>query len=206
MQIGGFLPFTASDYPGKLAAILFTQGCNLRCPFCHNAGLLSRKEPSPLALEEIYSQLEQRRGFLDGVVISGGEPTLHDDLPDVLRKIRSYGFVTKLDTNGTSPGVLSRLLSEGLLDFVAMDVKAPISKYHQLSGVNIDTGKILQSMELIASSGLPHQFRTTWVKSLLSEDDLKSVRALLPKGEELTVQTFRPEHALDFSLRQEACV
>ncbi len=164
MRVGGIQWMTLLDYPDRVAATVFTAGCNLRCPFCHNAELVLPEliaESSQELGDVFFDALSERAGFLDAVVLSGGEPTLQPDLPSVLREIRAMGFLTKLDTNGTYPDILEALLNEGLLDFVAMDIKGPREAYADLVGVPVDLAAIGRSIELLRTSGLPYEFRTT---------------------------------------------
>ena len=204
MKIGGLMTFTLNDYPGKVAAIVFTQGCNFRCPFCHNGDLLDA-EPGPHVVSEdaLFEFLESRRGRLDGLVISGGEPTLQPDLADFIRRVREFGYAVKLDTNGSRPRVVRELLEAGLLDFVAMDVKAPLHAYERLTGVSVAQDRIAESIRLIAASGVAHEFRTTVVEALLSKEDVEEIQGAIPSGSPHRLQTFRPEHALDPALRAE---
>ena len=201
MLLGGFLPLSLCDYPGKLAAVVFTQGCNYRCPFCHNGRLIAKHPATDLPVAKVLADMKNRRSFLEGVVVSGGEPTVHDDLKDFLAALRGLGLAIKLDTNGSRPQALRELLDLRLLDFIAMDVKAPMARYATLTGVSADTDAIQESIALIAASGLPHQFRTTCVQALLSPDDLTSIGALLPASSAHCLQPFKAEHALDASLR-----
>lgn len=218
MIIGGCQPCSLCDYPGHVAAVVFTQGCNFRCPFCHNGALLpiaggaagpaARLGAGPAertlpSVDEVLHLLQRRRGLLDAVVISGGEPTLHEDLPHLLTRIRAMGFAIKLDTNGSQPERLRALLRAGLVDAVAMDVKAPWEKYDLLAGVAAPVEAIRESIALLAESGCAHLFRTTRVPALLTERDLTTIReAMLPFGSPYRVQPFRPENALDPCLRQ----
>lgn len=200
MRIGGLVRFSLSDYPGVPSAVVFTQGCNFRCPFCHNAGLLDASgDAMPEA--EVWRFLEARAGKLAGLVVSGGEPTLQPDLADFCRRAKALGYRVKLDTNGSRPDVVAGLLEAGLVDFVAMDVKAPASCYDRLSGVRTPMARLWDTMRLIANSGLPHEFRTTNVRSLLSRGDLEAVRAMIPADSPHTINAFRPELALDPALR-----
>lgn len=201
MLIGGFLPLSLCDYPGKMAAVVFTQGCNFRCPYCHNGALLTAHSETAIAVSDVLASLHSRRKFLDGVVISGGEPTLHADLADFLVAVRSMGYAVKLDTNGSRPKVLRDLFDRKLLDFVAMDVKAPLSRYEVLAGIAVETSVICESIDLIAESGVRHQFRTTNVLPLLASEDLAAVRAMIPARSSYSLQSFRSETALDPSLR-----
>jgi len=200
MLLGGFLPLSLCDYPGKLAAVVFTQGCNYRCSFCHNGGLIARQPAISLPIAEVLADLKERRDFLDGVVVSGGEPTLHADLKNFLSALKELGFAVKLDTNGSRPQVLRELLELRLLDYIAMDVKAPLSQYPALVGVSADIGAIQESIALIAESRVQHQFRTTFVTPLQSLEDLTSIRAMLPARSTHLIQDFQPEHPLDKTL------
>jgi pyruvate formate lyase activating enzyme len=192
MAIGGFQPFSLSDFPGRPAAIVFTQGCNFRCPFCHNVSLWPATAAAPgAAPETILSFLAGRRGLLGGVVVTGGEPTLQAGLADFLAAVRGLGLTVKLDTNGSRPDTVAGLLSGGLVDYVAMDVKAPFSKYNQLCGCAVDKMAIRRSMDLIAASGVPHHFRTTFYQTLLSETDIEAIQTLVPAGSEFKLQAYR---------------
>ena len=203
MKIGGFLPFTLADFPGHTAAIVFAQGCNFRCPFCHNGELLP-DGPGRIPEAEVLRRLEGRAGRLGGVVLSGGEPTLQADLPDFCATLKRLGFAVKLDTNGSRPAVLRQLLASGLLDAVALDVKAPPRAYRRLSGVPTAWPLVQQSLEVLAGSKVSVTFRTTVVPTLLKERDLAEIAALLPAGTTHVRQPFRPEHALDPALRHPA--
>lgn len=203
MLIGGIERFTLSDFPGRSAAVVFTQGCNFRCPFCHNGGLMPARPPTEGSLipaKEALAFLATRRRKLDGVVVSGGEPTLQPDLAEFLREIRALGFATKLDTNGSRPETLRLLLDADLLDYVAMDLKAPLALYPKLAGVPVDVGAIATSVALVAASGVAHEFRTTVVEPLLTSADVAAIRALVPPKSTWRAQAFRPELAHDPAL------
>ena len=148
MKIGGLNKFSLSDFPGKVAAVVFTQGCNFRCPYCHNGSLISADilECCLIPEEEFFEILQSRSKQLDGVVVSGGEPTIQADLPEFLAHIKSRGFLVKLDTNGSQPEVLREVLQSKLVDFVAMDIKAPLAIYDRLTGVRAPTSQILESI------------------------------------------------------------
>ena len=203
MKIGGLSKFSLSDFPGKVAAAVFTQGCNFRCPYCHNGSLLSTDvfEFCLIPEEEFFEFLQSRNKHLDGIVVSGGEPTIQADLPEFLARIKSEGFLVKLDTNGSQPQVLREVLQSKLVDFVAMDVKASLAIYDRLTGVRTPISQILESIELIARSKVAHQFRTTVVKALLSPKDIDSIGKLIPSGSAHRLQKFCPQHALDPALR-----
>jgi len=206
MNLAGFVPLSLCDFPGRVAAVVFTQGCNFRCPWCHNGHLipLAADAARRVSEAEVFEVLEARRTRLGGVVVSGGEPTLQPALPRFLRRIKALGLEVKLDTNGSRPEVLRGLLRERLVDFIAMDVKAPWGKYHRLAGQACDTLLLRRSMRLVAASGLPHEFRTTRVESLLSGDDCDEIVRQVPAGSVHKWQRFRPEHSLDPVLRAAA--
>lgn len=208
MRFGGFQPFSLSDYPGHVAAIAFAQGCNFRCPFCHNGDLLAfnPREKSFYPEREILNTLRKRQGKLEGLVVSGGEPTLQLDLPRFLKMVKGIGYKIKLDTNGSQPVMLSRLIADGLVDYVAMDIKAPLEKYNRISGTLVNPKSIEESIALIAWSKLPHHFRTTAVTPLLTPADIHDIRQMVPKGSDFLVQTFNPENALDPALRDEVAI
>lgn len=176
MLIGGLNKTTLLDYPGHVAATIFTGGCNFRCPFCHNAGLVLTPSSAEIYSEEdVFSFLKKRKNILQGVCITGGEPTLSADLPAFIEKIKETGYKVKLDTNGYRPEVLQNLLTEGLLDYVAMDIKNSPKKYVYTAGVELDFGKIRESIELLKTSGIDYEFRTTVVKELHNTDDFLQI-------------------------------
>jgi pyruvate formate lyase activating enzyme len=206
MKIGGLNTFSLSDFPGKVAAVVFTQGCNFRCPYCHNGSLISCHEPKELLIpeEHFFEFLNCRRNQLDAIVVSGGEPTIHRDLPVFLRRIKDMGFAVKLDTNGSQPEVLKEILDNNLIDYIAMDIKAPLDNYKKLTGRILapkDKDKIKESIELISKSGIDHEFRTTVVEALLSPEDMQAIRKLIPARSTYHLQKFCPEHAYDPALR-----
>ncbi|MFW8601849.1 anaerobic ribonucleoside-triphosphate reductase activating protein [Desulfobacterota bacterium M19] len=190
MIIGGLQRCSFSDYPGRTAAVVFTQGCNFRCPFCHNGSLLTVTGVARYEEGELFNFLKLRRGRLGGVVVSGGEPTEHKDLPQFIARLKALGFEVKLDTNGSHPEMVKLLMKEGLVDYFAMDIKAPLNKYDSLCGTRVDTEAIRQSISLIAAGGVAHHFRTTFVKPLLTESDLAELRALVPLDSKHITQPF----------------
>ena len=177
MHIHGLQKLAMVDYPGKLAATVFTGGCNLRCPFCHNALLVTRLAASPeIPAADVLDFLAARRGLLDGVVLSGGEPLLQPDAADFLRRVREMGFSVKLDTNGCYPDALAAILEEGLADYVAMDVKNSPRRYGETVGVpDFDLAPVEESIRLLRNSGVAHEFRTTLVRELHREEDLDAI-------------------------------
>jgi pyruvate formate lyase activating enzyme len=197
MKIGGLQKFSLIDYPGRISAIVFTQGCNFRCPYCHNPELVDPAQyGSILPEEEIVSFLNKRRGKLDAVTLTGGEPTLQPDIDCFLQEIKRMGYLTKVDTNGSMPDMLERLIHAGLVDYLAMDVKGPLQKYGEIAGTEVQTQNILDSIELIANSGIDHEFRTTVVRSQLDIGDLIAIAGLLKKGRLYVLQPFVPAKTL----------
>jgi len=193
MIVGGIQWMTLLDYPGRVAATVFTAGCNYRCPFCHNPELVLPElvAKAGVALEEdFFDELAERHGFLDAIVISGGEPTLQPDLLTVLERIKQLGYLIKLDTNGSHPEIIRSALARRLLDYIAMDIKAPIDKYEQVVGTVVDTECIQQSISLIQQSGTDYEFRTT-VAPGLSEEDLFRIADWLSGSKAYWLQTFQ---------------
>lgn len=198
MKIGGVQKLSLVDYPHHTAVALFTIGCNMRCGYCHNPELvLPERYADAIPEEDILFFLESRAGRVEGVVISGGEPTMHDDLPDFIRRVKSLGFLIKLDTNGTNPNMVKALLEEGLLDFIAMDIKASMERYQEVVARPIDTDAILATIRLIKASGIDHEFRTTLVKSQVSPEDLEEIGQLVKGSPRYALQRFRPGRTLN---------
>ena len=176
MKIGGLIKFTLIDYPGHVAAVVFTQGCNFRCRYCHNPELVyPHLLQESMPKDDVLSFLRKRKGTLEGVVITGGEPTLHLGLIDFMAEIKALGYKIKLDTNGTKPEVLQEAIERQLVDFVAMDLKAPLEKYSLITGVEFDPKIIQKSMDMIVDSGLPYEFRTTYDKEVLTDEDIQAI-------------------------------
>ena len=173
MLIGGLQKISMIDYPGKLSAIIFTKGCNFLCPFCHNKTLLTSDGETDYTEESVIEFLSSRQGILDAVTITGGEPLLQQDIEPFLQKLREMDFLVKLDTNGYSPEKLEKVLP--YLDYIAMDLKAPITKYDLLAGQKIDTTKINKSVTIIKNFSGEKEFRTTLVHPLLDVDDIKQI-------------------------------
>ena len=202
MKIQGLQKLTLLDYPGKIACTVFLGGCNFRCPFCHNGGLaLGGDSDGIMSVEELLSFLDSRRGRLQGVCVSGGEPTLHSDLPELIGEIKSRGFEVKLDTNGTNPEMLRSLIESRLIDYVAMDIKNSPDKYEITAGLNskfeIQNSKLIesvkQSAEFLMQGGVDFEFRTTLVKELHTDDDIENIGKWLEGSEKYFLQTYRDE-------------
>lgn len=190
MIIKGIQKLTLLDFPGRVACTVFTAGCNFRCPFCHNASLVLGGSDGFINENEIFAFLEARRGRLSGICISGGEPTLQPDLARFIRRVKELGYAVKLDTNGYRPEVLRELLSEGLLDYVAMDIKSSRERYSAVAGVEVDVSKIEESAALLMSSGVPYEFRTTVVRELHSAEDFPEIGNWLSGAENFYLQSF----------------
>lgn len=205
MKFSAIQPFTVLDYPDKVACIVFTPGCNFRCGYCHNPEFvlpeqIKKLEPDFLDEETIIHFLERRKGLLDGVVISGGEPTLQGGLPDFIRRVKGMGFLVKLDTNGSRPEILKLLLDEGLLDYVAMDVKTSLDGYVALVGPCIRTSSVESSIELIRERAPDYEFRTTLVRGIHGPHEIEGIRSLVAGARRYALQKFRPSITLDPAL------
>lgn len=170
MLISGWMKTSMVDYPGKLASVVFTQGCNMKCFYCHNKDLIHPGETSKVDEGKIFGWLLKRKSFVEAVVVTGGEPSLQKDLPDFLQKIKNMGLSTKLDTNGTRPAVLEMLIYKGLLDYIAMDIKAPLEKYQEICGESFADNCIKESISIIKNSLVSHEFRTTLAPGINRED------------------------------------
>ncbi len=193
------------DWPGKLCAVLFLPRCNLRCPYCHNHGLVIHPEQyASIPLGEILTRLLCFRGWIDGVCITGGEPTGHRDLPTLIREVKEHGFLVKLDTNGSHPEMLDELVGSGAIDFVSMDVKAPLDplSYRRLAGCSVQLHLIRRSIELLKGSKIQHEFRVTVVPGLHREEDIRTLARQLKVGPRLILQNFSPENPLDPRLKK----
>ena len=192
MRICGLQKLAMVDFPGKLAATVFTGGCNLRCPFCHNALLVTRLAESPsLSEEDILSFLDSRKNLLDGMVLSGGEPLMQPGCTDFLQKVRDLGLSIKVDTNGCYPEVLRDILNRGLVDYVAMDIKNRREKYAETVGIpNFDLSPIEESIQILKTSGVDYEFRTTVVQELHTADDIRAIAQWVQGAPTYALQKF----------------
>jgi pyruvate formate lyase activating enzyme len=190
MKIGGFQKTSLLDYPGEVSCIIWTVGCNFSCPFCYNVDVVN-KTAEPISEKEVLSFLEKRKNMLDAIVISGGEPLLQKDIVSFCKKVKKLGYLIKIDTNGTFPEKLKELLDEKLVDYIAMDVKAPKDKYFKLAGTKVDIKKIQKSIDIIKSSGVDYEFKTTFVPGLLSKKDIKEIGRWLEGSEKYFLQQFK---------------
>lgn len=202
MKIGGIQKFSTVDYPGYAVASIFTIGCNMRCGYCHNPELvLPEQFAGEIPEDEILEFLSSRKGLLDGVAISGGEPTLQEDLPEFIRKVKAMGFRVKLDTNGTNPWMVAQLINEKLVDFIAMDIKGPLDKYVQIAARPVDLDAIEQCVRLIKT--VDHEFRTTIVRSQLEPDDFEAIGQLVDGAQRFALQYFIPGNTVSPNFRHE---
>lgn len=197
MLIGGFQKVSLLDFPGKITAVVFTVGCNFRCGYCHNPELFYACTSGKISQDEIFSFLDKRKGKLDALTITGGEPTLQEDLAVFIKKIKEMGYLVKLDTNGSHPEILYNLLQDNLLDFIAMDIKAGFLKYQEIVRREIDLTKIKKSIDLIINSGVNYEFRTTVVESELEFSDLIQTAEMIKGAKTYALQKFIPNKVYD---------
>ncbi len=199
MEIGGLQKTTLIDYPGQIAATVFLCGCNFRCPFCYSRELVLPEEikaQSKVSKKEFFDFLKKRKGLLGGIVICGGEPTIHQDLPDFIKKIKDLGYLVKLDTNGSNPKMLKQLIKEKLANYVAMDVKASKEKYDEAAGVKVDMRKIGESIGILKEKKVEFEFRTTVVPTIHIKEDIVKIVKWIEQGK-YYLQNFRPEKTVD---------
>ena len=191
MVFGGLLKCTLIDYPGKVACIFYTIGCNFRCPYCHNPELVDETVATRISEGEALDFLDSRKGKLDAVVITGGEPTIHgDDLLFFMRKVKQRGFLVKLDSNGTHPEVLKKAIRSKAVDYIAMDIKSPLAKYHHIAARPVDIVAIKKSIRLLMASPVSYEFRTTVIKSLLSPEDIVEIGREIKGAKRYYLQKF----------------
>lgn len=192
MIFGGFLKLTLLDFPGKVSCILFTKGCNFYCPFCHNAPLVkSNGDEENITSGEVFDYLKKRQGILEGVCISGGEPLLHKELDEFLQRVKELGYFVKLDTNGSFPKRLKSLVSKGLVDYVAMDIKNSFEKYAKTAGLEkINISDIKESIEFLLSDSVDYEFRTTVVDELHTVDDIEKICMEIKGAKKYYLQNF----------------
>lgn len=205
MKIKGFIKTTFIDYPGKIASMVFLPGCNFRCSFCFNPELIFDSEKiKDIDEKEIFDYLEKQKKWIDGLVISGGEPCLHKDLPEFIRKVKSMGYLVRIYTNGTNPEMLRKLIDEKLIDSIAMDIKASLNEesYEKITCTKGLVENVKKSISLIIGSGIEYEFRTTVVPSIHSEKDIEEIAKSIKGADLLVLQKFLPENALDAKLKK----
>lgn len=202
MPIKGFQGTSLLDYPGRIASLVFYGGCNLTCPFCHNPDLVLNPGHYPnYPVEDLIDELRSRRSFIDGVVVSGGEPTVDGGLVPFLRQVKSLGLLVKLDSNGLAPGVLEGLLWEKLVDYLAIDLKTSPERYGELHNAPVDVPALRRSLELVLKDGVEYEFRTTCVPGLVEEADIHRIGQAIAGARTWVLQQFVPRHALAESLQ-----
>lgn len=194
VKIKGWQKTSLIDFPENISSVIFLAGCNFRCGYCHNPDLvLYHDRLEDIDEGSLISELEKKKGIIDGVVISGGEPTLYKDLPKFIFKIKELGFLVKLDTNGTSPLMLKQLIDLGLIDYVAMDIKAPLSKYSSVIGGDVNLDVIKESISILKTGKIDYEFRTTMVPGLVEEEDVFNIAGFLNGAKKFVIQNFRGE-------------
>jgi len=196
MKIKGFINISLIDWDGKISSVIFLAGCNLRCPFCYNANLVLHPEKLPtIPFKQIENRLKKSRGWVDGVVITGGEPTIHNDLLELCKKIKETGFLIKLDTNGTNPVMIRELIDKKLVDYIAIDIKAPLTlkKYSRACGVNVENliEKIEETIDMLLEDGIEYEFRTTVVPSLHNERDIEKICQRIRGCKKYVIQNYK---------------
>lgn len=195
MKIGSINKTSLLDYPGKISVIIGTQGCNMRCPWCHNFYLIPyefTQYSEAIGEENFFHFLEQRKNLLESVVITGGEPTIHEDLPAFCEHVKHMGYAVKIDTNGTHPNMLNRLLENKLVDYIAMDIKTDLNQYNQLFRVGSNINEILKSIDIIMSSDKPYEFRTTCVSPFVTTNNMDQIGMLIKGAKALFLQKCNP--------------
>lgn len=198
MIFGGFTPLTLIDYPGKTAAMVYTIGCNFRCPYCHNPELVDETVEKTFSEDFVLEFLKGRIGLLDGVVVTGGEPTMHgEDLLSFMGKVKALGFLVKLDTNGTNPAFVKDAFARGVVDFVAMDIKSPLASYHKTAMRPVDIDAVRESIVLLMSGSVPYEFRTTVIKTLITPDEIEEIAKEIQGARAYYLQKFIPTKILN---------
>lgn len=200
MQIGGLQKVTLIDYPGKIACTVFLIGCNFRCPWCYSSELVvpeKIKKQLKITEKDFFEFLKEKKGLLEGVVICGGEPTMQKDLLKFIRKIKKLGYFVKLDTNGSNPEMLKSLIDKKLIDYVAMDIKAPKEKYLEATNIKVDVKKIQKSIDILKAGKVDYEFRSTIVPTLHKKEDILKMAKWIRGAKRYYLQNFRPEKTID---------
>ena len=198
MLIKGFQKLTLLDYPGQVAATIFVGGCNFNCSYCYNTDLVvNSNSMRTIPEEEIFKELEKRKKMLDGVVICGGEPTIYSNLREFIEKIKKLGFLVKLDTNGSNPEMIKKLIDEKLIDYVALDIKGPKERYNEFVGKKVDVKKIQESIDILKEGRVDYEFRSTIVPTLHTKEDVIEMAKWIRGTKRYYLQNFRPEKTID---------
>lgn len=196
MTISGLQKMTLLDYPKHVACSVFLSGCNFSCPFCYNSSLICKNDNSFISEDDFFAFLDKRKGKLDGVAITGAEPLLNPDIKDFIKKIKAKGFKVKVDTNGSFPKVLQSLIEEGLVDYVAMDIKNTYEKYHLTTNSNVDISKIKESVNILLTSSIDYEFRTTVVKEFHTIDDFKTIANNIKGAKNYFLQSYQDKDSV----------
>ncbi len=196
MRINGFLGVSLIDYPGKVCSIIYTSPCNFRCPYCHNKALVSADEEI-IEEEKMLADIGERKNFIDAVSITGGEPTIHKGLPDFMEKVKNMGLLVKLDTNGSSPETVEKIIKNNLVDYIAMDVKAGRNNYNRAAGAKVDFDGIAKTARIIMGAGKNYEFRTTVVPGIIDSRELEDIGNIINGAENFTIQQFENRETLD---------
>jgi len=207
LEIKGFIETSLVDWDGKIVSVVFLPGCNFRCPYCQNMGLIEHPEKFKTILEEhIFNYLEGHKNYIDGICITGGEPTLHKNtgLTEFIRKVKERGFLVKIDTNGSDPQYIRDLIEQGLVDYIAMDIKAPLNEedYNKATNVKIDVAKIKESIKILMDGELDHEFRTTVVPTITGHHEIEEMAKSIAGAKKLVLQQFEPENCKDMELKK----
>lgn len=203
MNIQGLIKTTLLDFPGLVASTIFLGGCNMRCPFCHNMNIVTNIDQPKYSISEVLNHLQKRKGIIEGVCITGGEPTIYNNLPDLITQIKHFGYLIKLDTNGTNPQMLSQLISSNMIDYVAMDIKSSLSTYGLVCGdPQINTSAIEESVKILLASNINYEFRTTLISEYHNIDVINDIAILLNGATNYYLQNFKdaefvPNHSLN---------
>ena len=201
MKISGFQKLTLLDYPGKIACIIFTQGCNYKCSYCQNSLLIPCSNEKLIDEEEVFDYLEKRKNLLDGIVISGGEPTVQRGLVNFIERVKKIGLLVKLDTNGSNPAIIKKLIDEGLVDYVAMDIKNVFDEYENVTKCKVNIKDILDSIKCLQKGKIEYEFRTTIIKNIHTVDKILNICKFLGKNQHIYLQNFeQSEYVVDKKL------
>lgn len=203
LEIKGFIETSLVDWDGKVASVIFLPGCDFRCPYCQNIDLIDHPEKfKTIPEEKIFDYLDGHKDFIDGVCITGGEPTLHKNkgLTEFIRKIKQKGFLIKLDTNGSDPDYVKELVKDNLIDFVAMDIKAPLEGYNKATNVKVDTVAVKESIRFLLSGNIDYEFRTTVVPTITGMAEIEGIAKLITGAKKYVIQQFEPENCKDIEL------
>lgn len=205
LDIKGFVETSLVDWDGKIASVVFLPGCNFRCPYCQNVGLIARPEKyKSIPEEKVFEYLESHRNFIDGVCITGGEPTLHKaaGLTQFIKRLKKEGFLVKLDTNGSDLTYIKELTSSDLIDFIAMDIKAPLEAYNKATNVKVDINALKQTADFLINGNIDYEFRTTAVPTIVGISDVEGMAKLIAGAKKYVLQQFEPEHCEDIELKK----